>query len=210
MLVPGATPPGSVPTCVEGGVLGVLPGTMGSIQASEAIKVLLGIGETLEGGLLLYNALDMHFDFVKLRKNPECRVCSLNPEEIELIDYEEFCGVPIMEGTQSSPGSKWEITPKELNELLQGGNNLTLIDVREPQELQISQLPNAELIPLGQLPGRLSELDSSKELVIFCRSGARSAYAVDVLRAAGFRKVRNLIGGINDWARQVDPSLPLY
>jgi adenylyltransferase/sulfurtransferase len=209
-LFPEPPPPGSVPSCAEGGVLGVLPGTIGSIQASEAIKVLLGIGETLEGRLLLYNALDMHFDFVKLRKNPDCAVCSLNPQEIELIDYEEFCGVPIMEKTQSSPNSEWEISPKELNDLLQEGSKLTLIDVREPQELQISQLPNAELIPLGQLPGRISELDSSQELVIFCRSGARSGHAVDVLRAAGFRKVRNLVGGINDWARQVDPSLPLY
>ena len=209
-LFPEPPPPGSVPSCSEGGVLGVLPGTIGSIQASEAIKVLLGIGETLEGRLLLYNALDMHFDFVKLRKNPDCAVCSLNPQEIELIDYEEFCGVPIMEKTQSSPNSEWEISPKELNDLLQEGSKLTLIDVREPQELQISQLPNAELIPLGQLPGRISELDSSQELVIFCRSGARSGHAVDVLRAAGFRKVRNLVGGINDWARQVDPSLPLY
>jgi len=209
-LFPEPPPPGSVPSCAEGGVLGVLPGTIGSIQASEAIKVLLGIGETLEGRLLLYNALDMHFDFVKLRKNPDCAVCSLNSEEIELIDYEEFCGVPIMEETQSSPNNEWEISPKELNELLEKGNKLTLIDVREPQELEISQLPNAELIPLGQLPGRISELDSSQDLIIFCRSGARSGYAVNVLRAAGFRKVRNLVGGINDWARQVDPSLPLY
>lgn len=209
-LFPEPPPPGSVPSCAEGGVLGVLPGTIGSIQASEAIKVLLGIGKTLEGRLLLYNALDMHFDFVKLRKNPDCKVCSLKPEAIELIDYEEFCGVPIMEETQSSPNSEWEISPAELNERLQNGNKISLIDVREPQELQISQLPNAELIPLGQLPSRLSELDSAQELVIFCRSGARSAHAVDLLRAAGFRKVKNLVGGINDWARTVDPSLPVY
>ena len=115
-----------------------------------------------------------------------------------------------MEETQSSPNRKWEISPTELNEKLQNGGKIRLIDVREPQELQISQLPNAKLIPLGELPDRLSELDSAQEMVVFCRSGARSAYAVDLLRAAGFRKVRNLVGGINDWALQVDPSLPLY
>jgi adenylyltransferase/sulfurtransferase len=209
-LFPEPPPPGSVPSCAEGGVLGVLPGTIGSIQASEAIKVLLGIGETLEGRLLLYNALDMRFDFVKLRKNPDCKVCSLEADAIELIDYEDFCGVPIMEEIQNSPNTEWEISPKELNEQLQNGNDVILIDVREPQELQISKLPNAELIPLGQFPGRMSELDSSKEMVIFCRSGARSGHAVDLLRAAGFTKVKNLVGGINDWARQVDPDMPLY
>ena len=157
-----------------------------------------------------YNALDMRFDFVKLRKNPDCMVCSLDSDSIELIDYEEFCGVPIMEEIDNSPNNDWEINPKELNEQLKTGSDVILIDVREPQELQISKLPNAELIPLGQLPSRLSELDSSKEMVIFCRSGARSGHAVDILRAAGFTKVRNLVGGINDWARQVDPDMSLY
>ena len=209
-LFPEPPPPGSVPSCAEGGVLGVLPGTMGSIQASEAIKVLLDIGESLEGRLLLYNALDMRFDFVKLRKNPDCIVCSLDSDSIELIDYEEFCGVPIMEEIDNSPNNDWEINPKELNEQLKTGSDVILIDVREPQELEISKLPNAELIPLGQLPSRLSELDSSKEMVIFCRSGARSGHAVDILRAAGFTKVKNLVGGINDWARQVDPDMSLY
>lgn len=209
-LFPEPPPPGSVPTCAEGGVLGVLPGTIGSIQASEAIKVLLGIGETLEGRLLLYNALDMRFDFVKLRKNPECKVCSLSPKKIKLIDYEAFCGVPIVEEAQEMLAAQWEIEPRELAELLKKGNNVSLIDVREPQELNISKLPNAKLIPFGQLPGRLSELDSTQKTVIFCRSGVRSAHAVELLRAAGFRKVKNLKGGINEWARKVDTSLPQY
>lgn len=209
-LFPEPPPPGSVPTCAEGGVLGVLPGTIGSIQANEAIKVLLGIGETLMGRLLLYDSLEMRFDFVKLRKNPQCKVCSLPPEEIELIDYEAFCGAPIVEAAQGALQAEWEIGPRELAEALQNGKLIELIDVREPQELRISQLPGARLLPLGQLAARLSELDSAQEMVILCRSGARSAYAVELLRAAGFRKVKNLVGGINEWARQVDPNLPLY
>ena len=208
-LFPEPPPPGLVPSCAEGGVLGVLPGTMGTIQATEALKVLLGIGESLIGKLLLYNALDMTFDFVKLKKNPNCRVCGPNADIKELIDYEEFCGVPSHDHEEGSAGAKWDITVSELAERVKT-NHLKLLDVREPHELQISALPDAKNIPLGQLAARLSELDSAEEMVIFCKSGARSARGLELLVSAGFKKVKNLKGGINAWAKEVDKSLPLY
>jgi len=198
-----------VPSCAEGGVLGVLPGTMGTIQATEALKVLLGIGEPLIGRLLLYNALDMTFDFVKLKKNPNCRVCGPNADIKELIDYEEFCGVPSHDHEEGSAGVNWDISAPELAERVKQ-NHLKLLDVREPHELQISALPNAANIPLGQLAARLSELDSAEEMVIFCKSGARSARGLELLVSAGFKKVKNLKGGINAWAREVDSELPIY
>jgi sulfur-carrier protein adenylyltransferase/sulfurtransferase len=208
-LFPEPPPPGLVPSCAEGGVLGVLPGTIGTIQATEALKVLLGIGEPLIGKLLLYNALDMSFDFVKLKKNPNCRVCGPNADIKELIDYEEFCGVPSHDHEEGSAGATWDITVTELAERVKT-NHLKLIDVREPHELEISRLPNATNIPLGQLAARLSELDSAEEMVLFCKSGARSARALELLTSAGFKKVKNLKGGINAWAREVDKSLPIY
>jgi len=209
-LFPEPPPPGMVPSCAEGGVLGVLPGTIGSIQASEALKVLLGIGDPLIGRLLLYNALDMSFDFVKLKKNPKCKVCSPVPEITELIDYEEFCGVPAHDHDEGSAGAEWDITAQQLNEILKDGNDILLLDVREPHELEISQLDGAQVIPLGQLASRLSELDSADEMVVFCKSGTRSARALELLVSAGFRKAKNLKGGINAWAQDVDTSLPLY
>jgi rhodanese-related sulfurtransferase len=209
-LFPEPPPPGMVPSCAEGGVLGVLPGTIGSIQASEALKVLLGIGDPLIGRLLLYNALDMSFDFVKLKKNPKCKVCSPEPEITELIDYEEFCGVPAHDHDEGSAGAEWDITAQKLNEILKDGDDILLLDVREPHELEISQLDGAQVIPLGQLASRLSELDSADEMVVFCKSGTRSARALELLVSAGFRKAKNLKGGINAWAQDVDPSLPLY
>jgi molybdopterin/thiamine biosynthesis adenylyltransferase/rhodanese-related sulfurtransferase len=208
-LFPEPPPPGLVPSCAEGGVLGVLPGTMGTIQATEALKVLLGIGEPLIGKLLLYNALDMTFDFVKLKKNPTCRVCGPNADIKELIDYEEFCGVPSHDHEEGSAGANWDISAPELAERVKH-NHLKLLDVREPHELQISALPNAKNIPLGQLAARLSELDSAEEMVIFCKSGARSARGLELLTSAGFKKVKNLKGGINAWAREVDSELPIY
>jgi len=208
-LFPEPPPPGLVPSCAEGGVLGVLPGTMGTIQATEALKVLLGIGESLIGKLLLYNALDMTFDFVKLKKNPNCRVCGPNADIKELIDYEEFCGVPSHDHEEGSAGAKWDITVSELAERVKT-NHLKLLDVREPHELQISALPDAQNIPLGQLAARLSELDSAEEMVIFCKSGARSARGLELLVSAGFKKVKNLKGGINAWAKEVDKNLPVY
>lgn len=209
-LFPEPPPPGLVPSCAEGGVLGVLPGTIGTIQATEALKLLLGIGDTLLGRLLLYNALDMSFDFVTLRKNPNCLVCGENPTVTELIDYEEFCGVPGHDHEEGSAGSGWDITALELAQQIHGGDDLLLLDVREPHELEISQLSGARLIPLGQLASRLSELDSAQEMVVFCKGGTRSARALELLVSAGFRKVRNLKGGINTWAKEVDPTLPVY
>jgi molybdopterin/thiamine biosynthesis adenylyltransferase/rhodanese-related sulfurtransferase len=209
-LFPEPPPPGLVPSCAEGGVLGVLPGTIGTLQATEALKVLLGIGEPLIGKLLLYNALDMSFDFVKLKKNPNCRVCGPNADIKELIDYEEFCGVPSHDhGEEGSAGANWDITAPELAERVKT-NHLKLLDVREPHELEISALPNAKNIPLGQLAARLSELDSADDMVVFCKGGTRSARALELLVSAGFKKVKNLKGGINAWARDVDQSLPLY
>jgi sulfur-carrier protein adenylyltransferase/sulfurtransferase len=209
-LFPEPPPPGLVPSCAEGGVLGVLPGTIGTIQATEALKLLLGVGGTLLGRLLLYNALDMSFDFVTLRKNPNCRVCGEHPTVTELIDYEEFCGVPGHDHEEGSAGVGWDITAPELAQLLQKGNGVELLDVREPHELEISQLSGARLIPLGQLASRLSELDSAQEMVIFCKGGTRSARALELLVSAGFRKVKNLKGGINAWAKEVDSTLPIY
>ncbi len=208
-IFPEPPPPGLVPSCAEGGVLGVLPGTIGTLQATEAIKVLLGIGEPLIGKLLLYNALDMSFEFVRLRKNPNCKVCGPNPEVTDLIDYEAFCGVPGHDRGETTLG-EWDISARELAERLQRGNSIRLLDVREPHELEISRLEGATLIPLGQLAARLSELDSAEEMVVFCKAGTRSARALELLLSAGFRKVRHLRGGINAWAEEVDPSLPIY
>ncbi|MFN3742408.1 MAG: molybdopterin-synthase adenylyltransferase MoeB [Anaerolineales bacterium] len=208
-LFPAPPPPGLVPSCAEGGVLGVLPGVIGSIQATETLKLLLGIGQPLIGRLLLYNALDMSFDFVELKKNPKCRVCGPNADIKELIDYEEFCGVPGHDREEGSAGEGWDITPAELAKRI-GQSNVMLLDVREPHELEISRLPGAVNIPLGQLAARLSELDSAREMVVLCKAGTRSARALELLLSAGFRKVKNLKGGINAWAREVDPSLPIY
>lgn len=209
-LFPDSPPPGLVPSCAEGGVLGVLPGIIGTLQAAEALKLILGIGETMVGRLLLFNALDMSFDFVTLRKNPHCKICGPNPEVTELIDYEEFCGVPGHDHEEGSVGGGWDIEVSQLVDRLNGGEEIHLLDVREPHELEISRLEGADLIPLGQLAARLSELDSADEMVVFCKSGTRSARALELLTSAGFRKVKNLKGGINAWAKEVDPSLPVY
>jgi molybdopterin/thiamine biosynthesis adenylyltransferase/rhodanese-related sulfurtransferase len=189
-LFPEPPPPGLVPSCAEGGVLGVLPGTIGTLQATEALK--------------------LSFEFVKLRKNPNCKVCGPEPEVTELIDYEAFCGVPGHDHEEGTVGGGWDIEAPELAERLQNGNHIHLIDVREPHELEISNIEGAQLIPLGQLASRLSELDSAEEMVLFCKSGTRSARALELMVSAGFRKVKNLKGGINAWAREVDPSQPIY
>jgi adenylyltransferase/sulfurtransferase len=209
-LFPQPPPPGLVPSCAEGGVLGVLPGTIGTLQATEALKLILGIGEPLIGRLLLYNALDMSFDTIRLRKNPKCRICGPNPEVTRLIDYETFCGVPGHDHDLGSAGEEWDLEPGQLAGRLAQGNGIRLLDVREPHELQISHLEGATLIPLGQLAARLAELDSAEEMVVFCKTGSRSTRALELLLSAGFRKVKNLKGGINAWAREVDPSLPQY
>jgi molybdopterin/thiamine biosynthesis adenylyltransferase/rhodanese-related sulfurtransferase len=209
-LFPEPPPPGLVPSCAEGGVLGALPGIIGTLQATEALKLIIGIGEPLIGRLLLYNAIDMTFEYVKLKKNPHCKVCGPHPEITQLIDYFELCGVPGLEHDEGSAGAGWDITPRELFARLQKDTPLRLIDVREPHELEISRLPMAENIPLGQLASRLSELDSTQEMVVFCKTGTRSRRALELLVSAGFRKAKNLQGGINAWAQEVDPELPVY
>jgi len=209
-LFPEPPPPGMVPSCAEGGVFGVLPGTIGTLQATEALKLLLGIGEPLIGKLLLFDALRMSFEELRLKKNPHCRICSDQPEVTELIDYEAFCGVPGHDRGEGRLAGEWEIGPEELAERMQQGVRLRLIDVREPHELEISRIEGAELIPLGSLAAHLHELDSADEIVLFCKSGSRSARAVELLAGAGFRKQRHLRGGINAWAQTVDPSLPVY
>jgi adenylyltransferase/sulfurtransferase len=198
-----------VPSCAEGGVLGVLPGTIGTIQATEALKILLGIGEPLIGRLLLYDALSMSFESVKLKKNPRCRVCGPEADIHELIDYEEFCGLPSHDHEAGSAGTDLDITARGLAQRLKTEKPV-LLDVREPHELEISNLPGSINIPLGSLAARLSELDSAREMIVYCKSGSRSARALELLASAGFRKVKNLKGGINAWAREVDPELPIY
>ncbi len=206
-LYPEPPPPGLVPSCAEGGVLGVLPGVIGTIQATEAIKLIIGQGEPLIGRLLLYDALEMSFLTLKLHKNPDCPVCGEQPTVTTLIDYDEFCGVTPHQ-VQAEQGM--EITVKELQALLErDGQNLVVIDVREPHEWEIAHLPFAQLIPKGDLPAQLNALDTTKEYVTHCKSGARSLEAAQLMKAAGFR-VRSLRGGINAWARQIDPSLPTY
>ena len=207
-LFPEPPPPGLVPSCAEGGVLGVLPGMIGTIQAAEALKLILGAGDTLVGRLLLVNALTMEFRTVKLRKDPSCPACGTRTIT-ELIDYDEYCGTPGGEAPQDPDGVA-EITPRELASQMRSGANVDLIDVREPGEWAISRLPQARLIPLGQLSGSMATLDSSREIVVMCRSGQRSASAVRQLQAAGFRKVKNLAGGILRWSDEVDPSVVKY
>jgi adenylyltransferase/sulfurtransferase len=200
-------PPGLVPSCAEGGVLGILPGLLGVVQATEVIKLILGLGDPLVGRLLLVDALGMKFRELRLRKNPDCPVCGANPTVKELIDYQEFCGI---RGEDAAPTVKVpEIQPDELKSQLDAGKDIFVLDVREPHEYQICNL-GGYLIPLGDLSRRVHELDSSREMVVHCRSGARSAKAVDFLRQAGFRKVKDLKGGILAWSDQVDPSLPKY
>jgi adenylyltransferase/sulfurtransferase len=200
-------PPGLVPSCAEGGVLGILPGLVGVIQATEVIKLILGRGQSLAGRLLLIDALAMRFREVKLRRNPECPVCGDNPSIRELIDYEQFCGI---RGQEQAPElSVPEIEPSEVKQLMDAGEPFVLVDVREPHEWEICNL-GGQLIPLSQLPSRVHELSSADEIVVMCRSGMRSARAVDFLRQAGFRKVKNLRGGILGWSSQVDPSVPRY
>jgi molybdopterin/thiamine biosynthesis adenylyltransferase/rhodanese-related sulfurtransferase/molybdopterin converting factor small subunit len=197
-------PPGLVPSCAEGGVLGVLPGIIGTIQAMEAIKLILNEGEPLIGRLLLFDAMKMRFRELKLRKNPECPVCGEHPTITHLIDYEEFCGL--------GRGNDYadEITVSELKKRLDAGEPLVLIDVREPQEWEINRIKGARLIPLGDLPSRVNELSTADEIVVYCKVGGRSAYAARFLRDLGFRKVKNLKGGIVEWVEKIDPTMMRY
>lgn len=206
-LYPEPPPPGLVPSCAEGGVLGVLPGLLGVIQATEVIKLILGAGDPLIGRLLLVDALAMRFRELRVRKNPECPVCGTNPTVKELIDYNQFCGI---RGEESSMSVKIpEIQVEELKRRLDAGDDIYVLDVREPHEYQICNI-GGHLIPLGDLPKRVHELDSSREIVVHCKSGGRSAKAVEFLRKSGFKRASNLTGGILAWATKIDPSLPKY
>lgn len=216
-LFPEPPPPGAVPSCAEGGVLGILPGTIGALQATEAIKLILGIGDSMIGRLLLYDALNMEFTEVKLRKNPNCPVCGENPTVTELIDYEQFCGAPAHD---RSPYAAQEVdlhevrqmTPVQLKERLDGGDDLFLLDVRQPHEWDISNMQSvgAKLIPQNELMEHLDEFDQEQEIVVQCRSGVRSANVIMIMQQLGFKNLWNLEGGINRWAQEVDPSIPVY
>ena len=213
-LYPEPPPAGLVPSCAEGGVLGVLPGIIGLIQATEAMKLVLGIGEPLIGRFLIYDALKMRFRELKLRKDPDCPVCGIHPTVTQLIDYEQFCGVrPEPQTTAAAGGTvtnEWEITPVELKRRIDTGEKLQIVDVREPNEFQINRIPGTTLIPLGELPQRYRELDLDREIILHCKMGGRSAKAQDFLRTVGVTNTKNLRGGVLAWIDQVDPSQPKY
>jgi adenylyltransferase/sulfurtransferase len=209
-LYPEPPPPGLVPSCAEGGVLGILPGLLGVIQATEAIKLILGTGEPLIGRLLLVDALGMSFRQLKLRKSPDCVVCGPNPTVTKLIDYEQFCGIPQAREEEKRDMGVPAITVAELKEKMDRGDAFVLVDVREPHEIAISSLPDSVKIPLGSLPANVNKLSTADEIVVHCRTGMRSAKAVQFLMDAGFRKVWNLAGGIDRWAVEIDPSVPRY
>ena len=218
-LFPEPPPPGLVPSCAEGGVLGVLPGTIGAIQATETIKLILGTGDPLIGRLLIYDALNMSFDEVRLRKDPKCPVCSEQPTLTELIDYEQFCGVPAHDQSLYTAGmdknalaSVPQMSPFELQSKLSSSDHPLILDVREPHEWQISNLAHlgAVLMPKGQVLERMGELDTAQEIVVQCRTGGRSAEIVHLLQQHGFTKLYNLDGGINRWSMDIDPRIPRY
>jgi adenylyltransferase/sulfurtransferase len=209
-LYPEPPPPDLVPNCAEGGVLGILPGLIGVVQATETVKLILGAGKPLVGRLLLYDALEMTFREMKVRKNPRCPICGPDPTIRELIDYQEFCGVRGVETASRDGASADEITPLELKALLDRGDKTMILDVRNPEEIAICRIAGSTVIPLPELPGRLSELDQGIPMVVHCKSGVRSAKAIALLQSAGFSQLKNLKGGILAWAQEVDPSLPTY
>ncbi len=210
-LYPVPPPAELVPSCAEGGVLGILPGLIGVVQATETVKLLLGSGRPLTGRLLLYDALDMSFRELQVRRNPKCPICGPNPTITALIDYQEFCGVPQAETASTSSNTDSDvISPKELKALLDRGEAPFVLDVRNPEEIAICRIPGTKVIPLPELPSRLGELDPATPMVVHCKSGARSAKAIALLREAGFPHLKNLTGGILAWIKDVDPSLPSY
>jgi sulfur-carrier protein adenylyltransferase/sulfurtransferase len=209
-LYPEPPPPGLVPSCAEGGVLGVLPGLIGMIQATETVKLIMGIGEPLIGRFLIYDALRMRFRELKLRKDPDCPVCGTHPTVTKLIDYEQFCGIAPAAPEPAVVNRATELTSLELKQRLDRGDRLTIVDVREPNELQINRIPGSLHIPLGDIPRRYNELDPDEEYVMQCKSGVRSGKAADFLRSVGFKRVLNLKGGILDWIDKVDPTQPKY
>ena len=205
-LFPEPPPPGLVPSCAEGGVLGILPAIIGSLQANEVVKLILGVGEPLIGRLVLFDALETSFREVKLKKNPECPVCSDNPTLTELIDYERFCGLVADEPSTETVN----VSPESLAAWMEEGRDLLLLDVRTPVEHQTSRLDNSLLMPLQTLPRQYEELDRDRPIVVYCHHGNRSAHAVDFLRRMGFEKTFNLVGGIDAWSKRIDPSVPKY
>jgi adenylyltransferase/sulfurtransferase len=209
-VYPEPPPPGLVPSCAEGGVLGVLPGIIGTIQAAEAVKIILGKGTSLAGRLLVLDGMKMHFRELKLKKDPACPVCGEHPTITKLIDYERFCGIRGEELEEKDLGSEWEITPRALQEKLRAGDDIVILDVRNPEEAQISRIDGSILIPLGELPERVAELNTAAQLVVHCKMGGRSSRAVEFLRSVGFKKVKNLVGGINAWADEVDTTMAKY
>ena len=212
-LYPEPPPPGLVPSCAEGGVLGVLPGIIGVIQATETVKLILGIGEPLIGRFMIYDALRMRFRELKLRKDPECPVCGTNPTVTKLIDYEQFCGLrpePQPAQTTGAAVNDWEITPVDLKKKMDAGETPLVLDVREPNEYQINKIAGSTLIPLGELPRRYQELPRDREIITQCKMGGRSAKAQEFLKSVGFTNVKNLRGGILEWIDKVDPSQPKY
>jgi len=209
-MFPEPPPPGMVPSCAEGGVLGVLPGVIGVLQAIEAIKLIVGIGESLIGRLLHFDALKLKFREFKLRRDPKCPVCSEHPTITELIDYEQFCGIPQAQAAEAQESLVPTITALQLKGKFEQGERFVLVDVREPYEYDICRIPGARLIPLGELPSRMSELDSADEIVLQCKSGMRSARALKLLQEAGFAKLWNVEGGILAWSDTVDNTVPKY
>jgi len=212
-LYPEPPPPGLVPSCAEGGVLGILPGMIGIAQATETVKLILGEGEPLIGRLLLYDALGMSFREMKLRKDPECPVCGENPTVTELIDYEEFCGIPqATAAEEEAAASIPEISVTELKQKLDAGEPINVLDVRENHEYEVANLGEnvARLIPVGELPDHIDELDKNESFAVHCKTGARSARAVKLLQEAGFENVYNVTGGITAWSDEIDPSVPKY
>jgi adenylyltransferase/sulfurtransferase len=209
-LYPEPPPPGEVPSCAEGGVLGILPGIIGVIQATEAVKLILGKGSPLIGRLLLYDALAMTFQEFKVRRNLKCSLCGDTPTVNQLVDYEQFCGIRGQEETTPSRAQQPEITVDELKARMDAGETPLILDVRNPEEYQICRIAGSRLIPLPELPQRVHELDSARETVVHCKSGLRSAKAIEFLQTMGFRKLKNLKGGILAWAERIDPSLPRY
>jgi adenylyltransferase/sulfurtransferase len=205
-LYPTPPPPGLVPSCAEGGVLGVLPGIIGTLQANEALKIILGIGDLMVNRFLLFDALTMEFNELKIKKNDDCVVCGNNPTITELIDYKQFCGIESVDVKVDYS----EMDVAELDKVLQNGSAPTVIDVREDFELEISKLDGAVHIPMNELPKRLDELSADEDYVIMCRTGVRSAQICEFLANQNFKSVANLTGGINEWAKRVDDSMPVY
>ena len=209
-LYPEPPPPGMVPSCAEGGVLGILPGVIGCLQANEAVKLIIGKGDPLIGRLVLFDALKMKFRELRLRKDPECPICSDQPTIRELIDYNEFCGVPGAEEPAVTAAADGDIEPRELAERLKKGGRPFLLDVRNPEEWEITRIEGATLIPLPELAQRYVELPPNEEIVVYCRSGGRSAQAAQFLRNKGYQSVRNLPGGTLRWSDEIDPAMPKY